>query len=228
MKVKRKIKITAISDLHGEYPETEGGDLLIVAGDLTAMDREHEYGYFRDWLETQNYEHKVFIAGNHDGLIEQTSLLMNDEWKDYKYLQDSGVELYGLKIWGSPWTPTFYNWHFMLPRGAALREKWNMIPSDTDILVTHGPPLGIGDYTKGRREKKIGCEELLAAIERVKPKVHIFGHIHSGQGMFILKHQDGSGDKTLCLNVAYMDEDYEPVNSPITFQLEARCEIGDI
>ncbi len=189
--------IDCISDLHGCKPALQGGDLLIVAGDLTARDTIQEYLDFNKWLSKQKYDRIIVIAGNHDGLVEKG---INVEIKEGHssvvvpiladrtiYLQDSACDYQGLKIWGSPWTPTFYDWHFMKDRGAAIKEKWDLIPSDTDILITHGPPFGILDQvsfsSKGRGvEKFAGCEELREAMFRIKPKLHVFGHIHAQGG----------------------------------------------
>ncbi|CAH1108078.1 unnamed protein product [Psylliodes chrysocephalus] len=95
------------------------------------------------------------------------------------YLEDSGLELYGIKLYGSPWQPEFGNWAFNLRRGEECLSKWNAIPGDTDILITHTPPLGHGDLVcSGIRA---GCVDLLSTVQqRVQPKYHIFGHIHEG------------------------------------------------
>jgi 3',5'-cyclic AMP phosphodiesterase CpdA len=221
--------VDCISDLHGFLPELEGGDLLIVAGDLTARDTHAQYESFYEWLSGQNYQKKVVIAGNHDGLccnVYNSLPLSSKEkgWWPFKllgtsYLCDSGCEFDGLKIWGSPWTPEFCNWHFMLPRGKALKEKWDLIPADTDILITHGPPLGIMDATDNTVNKRdrLGCAELRDAVERVKPRLHVFGHIHGGYGQLVLKHD---GSQTVCVNAAIMDEGYRPRNKPIRVQID--------
>lgn len=205
--------IDCISDLHGSYPELEGGDLLIVAGDLTARDTFQEHQGFQKWLIQQKYQKKVLIAGNHDGQYEKTVPLYTFE-TGIVYLQDSGTEFEGLRIWGSPWTPEFCAWHFMLPRGRKLKEKWDQIPYNTDILVTHGPPLGILDATDNtvNKAERLGCADLRDAVERVKPRLHVFGHIHGGHGQLVLKHE---GPNTICVNAAIMDEGYRPRNKPI-------------
>lgn len=207
--------IDCVSDLHGSYPELEGGDLLIVAGDLTARDTPGDWIKFTEWFLGQDYRKKVYIAGNHDGFLEK-NVPSNELSQIIKveYLCDSGCEFEGFKIWGSPWTPEFCNWHFMLPRGRKLKEKWDKIPDNTDILVTHGPPLGILDATDNiiNKAERLGCADLRDAVERVKPKLHVFGHIHGGHGQLILKHE---GSNTICVNAAIMDEGYRPRNKPI-------------
>ena len=140
--------------------------------------------------------------------------------KSYIYV-DSGTKFDGLKIWGSPYTPTFSNWHFMADRGADIKKHWDLIPEDVDILVTHGPPYGILDeideVTKwGTKKFNVGCEELSKALVRVRPKLHVFGHIHEGYGMYRpnLGFVDCPG-YPIFVNASHVNERYQPVNAPI-------------
>ena len=105
------------------------------------------------------------------------------------YLQDSSTEIYGLKIYGTPWQPKFCGWAFNLERGQELCEKWDKIPEDTDVLITHTPPVGYGDLcSTGIRA---GCVDLLMSVQqRVKPKYHIYGHIHEGIKRFDCRNFD--------------------------------------
>lgn len=218
--------IDCISDLHGYLPDLPGGDLLIVAGDCTASDEVPQWVEFYNWFKTQDYRKKVLVAGNHDGFLThciptaETRLLgvdLDDDW--YEYLCDSFTVFEGVKIYGSPWTPLFYDWHFMLKRGEQIKQKWDLIPSDTNILVTHGPPHGVLDrtnQTRWARDPSCGCEELKIAIERVKPKLHVFGHIH---GSYDTKPKLWDDDSlTWFANCSHCNEDYEPVNEPIRFE----------
>lgn len=207
--------IDCISDLHGCKPALQGGHLLIVAGDLTARDTKSEYVLFNDWIRVQDYNKIIIIGGNHDSYLEKNAV----EERFFSvgcYLEDSGTEFKGLKIWGSPWTPTFCDWHFMKDRGAQIKEKWDLIPSDTDILITHGPPYGILDHvefsSRGNKYKHAGCEELRTAVERIQPRLHVFGHIHENPGQMVLKC---TPKDVLCVNATIMNEHYEPVNKPI-------------
>lgn len=207
--------IDCISDLHGYKPKLEGGDLLIVAGDLTARDTKNQHEEFKEWLVNLPYEKKVVIAGNHDGFLTSFSEVFLGP--TCIYLRDCAFEFKGIKIYGSPWTPEFLNWHFMKKRGKEIEEVWDKIPMDTEILITHGPPYGVLDKvnlsSRGDKFKLAGCEELRIALERVKPKLHVFGHIHSEGGKQLLfKHQ---GPNTICVNAAIMDEDYNPVHQPV-------------
>lgn len=213
--------IDCISDLHGYQPTLSGGDLLIVAGDLTARDTATEHAKYCHWQHDLPYEKTIFIAGNHDGYIQKRpDLYIDGCCKDAKviYLQDSGIEYKGFKIWGSPWTPTFYDWHFMKDRGDAIREKWDLIPDDVNILITHGPAMGIQDEvqysSRANNGKFAGCEELRRVIDdRLKKlKLHVFGHIHESYGKV-------SVSGVIHVNACIMDEEYRPVNKPITIEL---------
>jgi hypothetical protein len=134
-------------------------------------------------------------------------------YKNIDYLQDE-LFMFGedydtmIKIWGSPWQPEFHNWAFNLPRGERIKEKWDMIPMNTDILITHGPPMGKLDYVP-YDNVNVGCEELLIRIQEVKPKIHVFGHIHEGYGYVF----DGN---THYINAAVLNGRYEFRNKPLT------------
>lgn len=219
--------IDCISDLHGFLPKLEGADLLIIAGDLTGRDTDKEHLDFIEWLAYgQKYENKykkvIYIAGNHDGFLDPKNkrygqVKVPEDW-NIEYLCDSGTEFDGLKIWGSPWTPTFLDWHFMKDRGDPIKEKWDLIPDDTEILITHGPPFGIQDQvkysSKAKEGKFAGCEELRNAIDHRlnKLKLHVFGHVHEGYGKVQV-----SG--VIHVNASIMDEEYRPINKPIRIEL---------
>lgn len=211
--------IDCISDLHGHYPELDGGDLLIVAGDLTRRDCIRDFDIFFDWLALQQYRKKIVIAGNHDVMLEKWTYPGVPKHCNADYLCDSGTEFEGLKIWGSPWTPWFKGVNlkctaFMLP-DEELTAKWELIPEDTNILITHGPPQGIFDRVL--RETKqvkaidyVGCRSLRYYImDRIKPDVHVFGHIHECGGRAI------DTCMTKFVNASIMNEWYQPVNKPI-------------
>ena len=234
--------IDCISDLHGELPPLKGGDLLICAGDCTANDKIAQWVVFFDWLKGQDYKHKVLVGGNHDGFLErcisskEARILFEEAGEEMdpmpcEYLCDSGLEIEGLKIWGSPWTPRFYNWHFMLDRGERIRQKWALIPDDTDILVTHAPAWGILD--RSYRGDNIGCEDLYdRLIELRKLKLHVFGHCHEGYGrqfaytsmenasspeefmQFMFDDSKCVGGGRLSINCSIMNREYESVNKP--------------
>lgn len=211
-------RISCISDLHGSYPKLPGGDLLIIAGDLTSNDSAIAWHSFFDWLDRQQYRKIIYIGGNHDnflsGLDEQERKDLCEE--NVEYLCDSACEFEGLKIWGSPHTLWFegINPHCMAFTGNEeyLAEKFTLIPDDTDILITHMPPFGILDYTK--RCIHVGSKKLLGAIDAIKPRVHIFGHIHEDGGSRLYY-----GGHTMCINASHMNAEYDSINPPINFEL---------
>jgi Icc-related predicted phosphoesterase len=209
------MKIDLISDLHGFKPVLEGGDLLIIAGDLTARDKAPEYHDFLRWLSRLDYKKKLIIGGNHDTYLMK--------WESHKlcdsieYLFDSGTEYEGLKIWGSPWTATFRGQNpecmaFSLDIDTQLMEKWALIPDDIDILVTHTPPQGVLDKCSRRR---VGCHHLLNRVLEIKPKIHVFGHIHECGG----QQTKIEGLDTTFVNAAYVNKYYEPVHKAIRIEL---------
>ena len=211
------MRITFISDTHTKHRNLTlpGGDLLIHAGDLMNSGRViEEVADFTNWFSNQlQYKHKVFIAGNHDRLFEDVPESVASVIKAFgrgiTYLEDQSHIIDAIKLYGSPWQPEFYNWAFNLPRnGHKLEEKWSMIPSDTDILITHGPPQGHLDVS-GYGDKDLGCELLRIYVDNVKPKIHVFGHIHGSYGYKF----DG---QTHFINAAVLDERYYNTNHPIT------------
>lgn len=221
------IIIDCISDLHGFFPELEGGDLLIVAGDLTTRHTIQEYFVFKNWFQKQSYKKKVLIAGNHDTFLEgNESRFTPDSW--FSYLEDSGTEFEGLKIWGSPWTKTFEGMNpdcksFTLDTEEELEEKFVLIPDDIDILITHSPPYGILDAVESGKllrdvniylwTEHTGSEYLREVMFRIKPKLMVFGHIHEWGGKMI------DLVTTKCVNASHVNENYQPVNKPIRIEL---------
>lgn len=212
--------IDCVSDLHGHYPELTGGDLLIVAGDLTAMDTKNEYKKFTDWYLSQKYTKKILISGNHDTKIQNGEYYFNHDWLGY--LCDSGTEFCGMKIWGSPWTTEFIGMNpdckaFTVNYGCDsddwLNEYWGLIPTDTDILITHGPPYGILD--ENIYGIHCGSKSLRDKVEIIKPKLHVFGHIHE-EGGRTYRYQCPYEDRdTTFVNASLMNERYQPVNKPV-------------
>lgn len=209
--------VDAISDLHGFYPKLDGGDLLIIAGDLTARDHISEYELFDKWLRDLNYRKKVIIGGNHDNCLQNGySIKCGD------YLFDSGIEFDGFKIWGSPWTKRFEGMNpkcmaFTVDSENELELKYNLIPSNTDILITHSPPYRILDKLKNG--ECVGSKTLLDQVFiRIKPKVHVFGHIHEDYG-YIYQPSFGDRKERWMINASHVNERYEPVNKPIRIEL---------
>lgn len=177
-------RVVCTADIHEHLPEIPECDLLLIAGDVSFalkgdLASEHAFleGPFAEWLERVPTAETVLIAGNHDQSIEAWGMPAGLRCH---YLEDAGAELCGLKVWGTPWQPWFYDWAFNLQRGAEIAAKWALIPENVDVLVTHGPPANYGDKCyDGRR---VGCEDLLHELSRVKPRLHLFGHIHEDKG----------------------------------------------
>lgn len=177
------MKLVVLSDTHGRHRAIDipDGDVLIHAGDFSVwFGTLEELAEFNDFLAQLPHVHKIVVAGNHDFPFERENAEARAILTHARYLQDEALEIEGVKFYGSPWQPEFLNLAFNLPRGEPLRRKWDMIPSDTDVLITHGPPHGIGDRTFDGLH--VGCEELLARVQEIKPRVHVFGHIHEGRG----------------------------------------------
>ena len=216
--------ITVISDTHGKHNEITqdlpGGDLLLHAGDISSMGYQHEVQQFCKWFNNvENYDHKIFIAGNHDwGFQNNVEKIMEivNSYKTVTYIQDETISVGDDKkmvnVYGSPWQPEFYNWAFNLPKnGVELAAKWDAIPDNTDILITHGPAFGVLDTVAGKMWDNLGCQLLTDKIKTIKPKIHLCGHIHSGYGYFF------DGD-THFLNASVLNEAYQYTNEPLTFE----------
>lgn len=213
------MKIVAISDTHNAHLPLRlpDGDFLIHAGDASMRGSKKELQRFLQWFGSQPHRHKVFVAGNHDwGFQHQTvkgDLRDLAEDLGIHYLEDSSVTLDGVSIYGSPWQPSFCNWAFNLPRsGEELRDRWSRVPANIDILVTHTPPFGILDEVESG--ENVGCGILSVELQRIRPKVHIFGHIHESAG--ILK-QNG----TIYINAAICDVRYDPTQDIRVVSLES-------
>ncbi len=206
------IKVVCISDTHEKHKRLQlpEGDILIHAGDFTWTGKQQPTLDFLDWLEAQPFKRKILISGNHDFYFEYGKNMDRLKGRAIHYLMNSGIVIDGqIKIWGSPFTPEFMDWAFM----GTPRERealWVKIPENLDILVTHGPPFGILDKTVDG--ENAGCPHLLKAVQRRKPKIHLFGHIHEGYG---LREIDG----TVFVNASLCNENYDLVNEPVVLQL---------
>lgn len=210
-----KLTLVLISDTHGKHRQfaIPDGDVLIHAGDImTSGWDSSEIRDFDAWLGKLPHKNKLVIAGNHDWLFEKhrstRNLLTN-----VTYLEDSGIEIDGMKFWGSPIQPEFMNWAFNRRRGEEIKKHWDLIPKDTDVLITHGPPAGFRDWAKAGHPS-LGCQDLRRAVFDIKPKLHVFGHIHGGYG----EDHDGS---THFVNASLLDEAYRPTNEPIVVELSS-------
>lgn len=213
-----------------------------MCGDYTATGKISQWADFFNWLSKQDYKKKILIAGNHDNFMETgfpktqeeadelrevlefLEIHEGKEDADFEYLCDFGTEFEGLKIWGSPWSVLFNGVNpkctaFMQPE-SALQNKFEKIPEDIDILMTHTPPYLVLDDNKYGR----ACGSMMLRMnldERVKPKLHFFGHIHEQHGKDIIFKRPGVSleNTTQCFNVSYVDENYSPTNEVRRFEL---------
>jgi Icc-related predicted phosphoesterase len=187
------MKIMFLSDTHGRhleitelYGELPYVDIIVHSGDCTRYGEFEETDLFMNWFSKQNAKHKVLVAGNHDFVLQQMDrrnwLLANNY--GVTYLEDSFINIDGIGIYGSPWSPVFGMWAFMKHRNAELDEVWQKVPTDgsVDLLVTHSPRYGRFDVSI-RGNYNVGCEMLAYRINDIHPKVHVFGHIHECGGM---------------------------------------------
>lgn len=191
-----KLRVVAVSDLHGYEPKLPEGDILIVAGDCTARDEDYQWERFKEWLGGLDYKHKILIGGNHDNALQSGEV---DDLPCH-YLENSWIEIEGITFWGSPWTPSFFGQNplamaFTLPR---MSMNWSNVPK-CDVLITHGPPAGVCDLS---RRGSVGDVNLLKAVVKKQPKFHVFGHIHECGG------EDGFVGDTQCFNVSVLDRSY--------------------
>ncbi|HSP79621.1 MAG TPA: metallophosphatase domain-containing protein [Myxococcaceae bacterium] len=178
------LRIVAMADTHGlhERLEVPEGDVLIHAGDLTRRGTLKELAEANCFLASLPHRYKLVVAGNHDWCFQEDPQLARSLLTAATYLEDESIVLGGVRFYGSPWQPWFHGWAFNLPRGRKLAHKWARIPEDTDVLVTHGPPLGFGDRL--RDGSRVGCEELMRRVRVVRPRLHLFGHIHEDGGLW--------------------------------------------
>lgn len=206
------MKVVTISDTHGQHESLDlpDGDLLIHAGDCTGRGSRSESVAFMNWFAKQPHQHKVFIAGNHDWYFESKEFKNFDIPTGIHYLNDSMVLIEGFNIWGSPVQPEFFDWAFNRKRGSEIREHWDLIPQETDILITHGPVYGIHDRTV--QGDSCGCKDLKETIDRVTPRLFVCGHIHEAYGI----HKTPS---TTFVNASVLNHRYKMTNLPIEIEL---------
>jgi Icc-related predicted phosphoesterase len=217
------MKILCISDTHTKHSLISKdwlipADVIVHGGDISNVGRINEVKSFLKWFDSLDYKHKIFIAGNHDFCFERFNnnyeevMSLLKTYPNITYLMDEEIIIDGVKFYGSPWQPEFYNWAFNLRRGAPIRDKWNLIPKDTHILITHGPVYGICDMTP--RGEFVGCEELLNVVANELPnlKAHICGHIHHAYGSVFKRNIHFA-------NASSANEQYNITNQPILIEI---------
>ena len=208
------MRLVAIADTHGNHEDLvlPAGDILIHACDVSMRGEEHEITNFLSWFKDLNYRHKILIAGNHDFYFERATYEEIDKIlpSNVIYLKDSGTSIDSLNIWGSPITPWFFNWAFNRRRGDPIRRHWDLIPDNTQILITHGPCYRILDTNS--EGQHVGCNDLFNRIRYLKLNAHVFGHAHDSYGMI-----EKFGTKFI--NASVVNDKYELVNQPIVFDI---------
>lgn len=185
------MRLVAVADTHLFHDElvVPDGDVFVHAGDLCRGGDLDELAVAAAWIRALPHRTKIVVAGNHDwAFLESPEEARRTLGDDVIYLQDAGIVTAGLNVWGSPWQPEYNGWAFNLPRGQALADVWAKIPEGLDLLITHGPPRGIGDRSVSGDER-LGCRDLRERVRVVRPKVHLFGHIHDDGGAWA---QDGT------------------------------------
>lgn len=213
------MKLVCISDTHGFHDQLSlpRGDILVHAGDFTDGGLVEEAQHFLRWFgQVGDFAHRLLIAGNHDLAFEHLPELVEKFIpENVTYLNDSGVTLGGLRFWGSPVTPYFFNWAFNR-RSREIGRHWDLIPAGTDVLITHGPPFGLLDGVGPEREP-VGCPQLARTVAAIKPRLHVFGHIHESYGSH---HQGG----THYLNASICNAEYQVAQAPVVVELGSPVE----
>ncbi len=178
------LRVVAVSDTHtfesdlGDIPE---GDVFVHAGDLVRAGTLDELASVAAWINALPHRHKLVVAGNHDRCFQDDRAAACALLPGVVYLEDGEFTIDGLRFHGSPWQPAYNDWAFNLARGAPLAEKWRLIRDGVDVLITHCPPEGFGD--RSSVEGRQGCSDLRAAVLRLRPMLHLFGHIHEDGGL---------------------------------------------
>jgi Icc-related predicted phosphoesterase len=210
-------KIVCISDTHGFKDfSIPPGDILIHAGDAMNTGTEKDLINMSAWFGNLSFKHIIYVPGNHDTIFEDdyhyAKLILPE---NVTLLIDQETVIDGIRFYGTPYQPEFCNWAFNLPRGPQLIAKWDLIPIDTDILITHSPAYGYGDDVSINKSNPnhIGCQDLQTKLLKLtNTKYHIHGHCHAGYGIYKNNH-------ITTINAAICNEQYKPVQLPITINL---------
>lgn len=213
------MKICCVADTHCDYnyiPLIPTVDIFIHGGDIDIQNEAQLKG-FNEVLNKIPTKYKIVIGGNHDTYLERLGMiLIQKELNNCVYLENSGVEIEGIKFWGSPITPFFNNWAFNRERGEEIKKYWNLIPNDVNILLTHGAPYNIMDLVllaNGEPGDHEGDLDLKNRIKELKNlKYHIFGHFHASYGI-----EEKNNIKHI--NASLMNEEYKLVKKPIIINI---------
>ena len=230
------MRIVALSDQHGCTPDIEPCDLLLIAGDIcpdrirdavAMFQPEAQAAWFdrmiRPWVASSPATHRVATWGNHDfcgqacdfssdAPAHAASTTLQIAVDDLVHIPTAGDGT--LRVWATPWSIAFGDWAFM-KTPEELAATYAHIPEGTDVVMSHQPPYGYGDLVTELSGERVhvGSHELLAAIERVKPRLVVCGHIHGGHGRY--EHLG-----IPIYNVSVVDERYRNVHAPTVIELE--------
>lgn len=212
------MKIVTISDTHNKLDlvDVPEGDILIHAGDFTNQGTEIEVREFLKHFKKLPHQYKLFVAGNHDFLFQRKESWLMEELNNLRnnnifYLEDSFIMINNLKFYGSPHSPKFGYWAFMKQKGQDIRKVWERVPLDINVLITHSPPYEILDLNK--LNMRCGCEELKRKVGMLKDlKLHVFGHIHTGNGIVEKKG-------TVFINASICNDNNRVTFNPIVYEL---------
>lgn len=223
------MRICFISDTHTYHDKIElpPCDILCHTGDATYTGRRDELESFGRWFRQLDIPHKIFTGGNHDISLDKNTeealgwLGFDKKFRDNKgkcyFLHQESIEVEGLKIWGSAFSPTFpvgnTRWGFNVDRGEDIAKKWEEIPLDADIVLTHSTAFGILDWAY-YDDLNVGCSDLMARLYQVKALIHGAGHIHESRGV-----KEPEDMKTLFVNSSICTLQYQPTNDPILVEV---------
>ena len=217
------MKLVIISDTHGHHEKLAplpAGDVLIHAGDFTYFGyHPRQFESFAFWFLAQPHKYKVFIAGNHEVLFDTDreqalgQFMKLHNWSDnVYYLQNSGVYINDFYFYGLPHTPTYRGLGFNVDKQKDREDIFKTIPNQTNVLITHGPRYGVADLNY--RNIHSGCQALRNKVDQLSNlKVHIFGHIHEGYGVY--GHNPVSVNASLC-----KDHTLDPTKKPLVVCIE--------
>ena len=209
------MKIWHVSDthsLHDRLTLPEGVDVVVHSGDASnrrePVLNEPELQRFLEWFAALPVRHKIFVPGNHDTSLESRLIRPKEvEGLGITLLIDSGTVIDGVKFWGSPWVPRYGDWSWMVKR-ESIGRKWDQIPRETDVLITHGPPFGTLDSTYDRKNsyELVGCRALQKWVQRNEPSHHLFGHVHSTKDIRNAGTRTVGGLRTVFSNGSVCDD----------------------
>jgi Icc-related predicted phosphoesterase len=211
------LKLVIVSDTHGLHDGLGelSGDVLIHCGDFGIGESggEKSIKALDHWFSRQKFRLILCTGGNHDFAVQDLRFRNHQVFRHARLLQDDAVNLDGVVFYGAPWVPELSSWAHYLPR-ENIRDAWNNIPGNVDVLITHTPPRGVLD--RNSRGKECGCEDLRVRVAELNPRIHCFGHIHASAGVLEL-------GGTSYINASVVNSRYEIARDATTIEIHARA-----